>query len=589
MSTVQMFPPSNGSRNSVTVSGRTYTGFPNQSTPVAASDVPAMQANGWTTGAANVTTQAETWAAKLRRLGTAARAPGGNIFNIPRASQLIGAVPWTAGTAVVAAATATQNLTGANFGATQVNDGFGNVYECVVAGTTIASTPFAAPTHAVPTPFTVPETGGTVVWQYIGRQTAPQITFSASSLGYANALALTGLYPVDGTIPIRFGNGLPSQMFVPGQGYATFGVSASNGTNGPLGSAITTQGGLPGSYGNFQYPGYSIEFLFDGSKLEMDIWPNAFPLLIEIDGIPLNAPINMTGSAQFMVIDFTNVTNNKNWAVIENGRVNRRIKITSGQLNLWKQVAWEPTGNITYPYNADNFTLAIVGDSQSVRYANTYSGLDTYPVITQRLLGLPDAVCSGWPGTGFTANASITNNTYFGRAILGTNGSNGDLIIHNTYRPIDYIVVQGSTNDNNDSTGAQNGGQAPAAVQAAALTFFQAVRTYFPTTPIFVAGILVAGGRPASAAQIANENAVAAAVAQQAASGDELIFFFPISTAANNAAPFFIGTGNSGAPTGSGNSDWDTGPDGVHLNTRGHYVYANWLKDQILAAANQYP
>jgi len=218
MSTVQMFPPSNGSRNSVTVSGRTYTGFPNQSTPVAASDVPAMQANGWTTGAANVTTQAETWAAKLRRLGTAARAPGGNIFNIPRASQLIGAVPWTAGTAVVAAATATQNLTGANFGATQVNDGFGNVYECVVAGTTIASTPFAAPTHAVPTPFTVPETGGTVVWQYIGRQTAPQITFSASSLGYANALALTGLYPVDGTIPIRLGMGFHPKCLFLGKG-----------------------------------------------------------------------------------------------------------------------------------------------------------------------------------------------------------------------------------------------------------------------------------------------------------------------------------------------------------------------------------
>jgi lysophospholipase L1-like esterase len=583
---VQMFPPSNGSRNSVTVSGRTYTGFPNQSTPVAASDVPAMQANGWTTGAANVATQAETWAAKLRRLGTAARAPGGNIFDIPRASQLIGAVPWTAGTVVVATATATQNLTGANFGATQVNDGYGNVYECVFGGTTGATTPFTAPASNTARPFSVID-NTSVVWQYIGRQTAPQITFSSSTQGYANKVVLNGTYPVDGDIPIRFGNGLPTQLNVTGTNY-TFGISASDGTHDPLGTPLVVSGGNA-NYTNFQFPGYSIEFLFDGSKVELQIYPNAWPLLIEIDGIPLIAPINMTGGGAFMLIDFTNIQNNKNWSVIEGGRVSRRIKITSGQLNLWTQIAWEPTGNITYPYNADNFALAVVGDSQSVRYANTYSGLDTYPVIAQRLLGLPDAVCSGWPSTGFTASAGITNNTYLGRAILGTNGLNGDLIIHNAYRPINYIVVQGSTNDNNDSTGAQNGGQAPTAVQAAALTFFQAVRTYFPTIPIFVTGVLVAGGRPASAAQIANENAVAAAVAQRAASGDELIFFFPISTAANNAAPFFTGTGNEGAPTGSGNSDWDVGTDGVHLNTRGHYVYANWLKDQILAIANEYP
>src|SRR5208283_4621277 len=185
MSTVQMFPPSNGSRNSVTVSGRTYTGFPNQSTPVAASDVPAMQANGWTTSAANVATQAETWAAKLRRLGTAARAPGGNIFNIPRASQLIGAVPWATGTVVVAAATATQNLTGANFGATQVNDGYGNVYECVFGGTTGATTPFSAPASGTARLFSVTD-NTSVVWQYIGRQTAPLITLSSASQGYAN-------------------------------------------------------------------------------------------------------------------------------------------------------------------------------------------------------------------------------------------------------------------------------------------------------------------------------------------------------------------------------------------------------------------
>lgn len=265
MSTVQMFPPSNGSRNSVTVSGRTYTGFPNQSTPVAASDVSAMQANGWTTGAVNVVTQAETWAAKLLRLGTAARAPGGNIFNIPRASQLIGSNPWTASTAVTAAATASQNIGGAVFGASQVNDGHGNVYECVVAGTTGTTSPWASAysTSNLP-PFSIVD--GTAVWRYIGPQIAPLITLSPSTQGYANKLVMSGVHPIDGAIPVRFGNGLPTQLNVTGTNY-TYGVSASDGTHAPLGSSLVVSGGNF-NYTNFQYPGYSMEVLFDGSKIE---------------------------------------------------------------------------------------------------------------------------------------------------------------------------------------------------------------------------------------------------------------------------------------------------------------------------------
>lgn len=47
MTTSQMIPPGDGSRNSVSFDGRTYTSLPGTAIPVPGFDVPTLQANGW--------------------------------------------------------------------------------------------------------------------------------------------------------------------------------------------------------------------------------------------------------------------------------------------------------------------------------------------------------------------------------------------------------------------------------------------------------------------------------------------------------------------------------------------------------------
>lgn len=49
MKTQVMAPPDDGSRNSVIVSGRTYSSLPNVAIGVPVFDAPALAANGWTT------------------------------------------------------------------------------------------------------------------------------------------------------------------------------------------------------------------------------------------------------------------------------------------------------------------------------------------------------------------------------------------------------------------------------------------------------------------------------------------------------------------------------------------------------------
>ncbi len=47
MAIVQMVPPDDGSRNTLTFSGRTYTSTPRSPIPVQSFDVGAMETNGW--------------------------------------------------------------------------------------------------------------------------------------------------------------------------------------------------------------------------------------------------------------------------------------------------------------------------------------------------------------------------------------------------------------------------------------------------------------------------------------------------------------------------------------------------------------
>ncbi len=88
MATIQMIPPGDGSRNTISVSGRTYSALPQMSVTVPDFDVPVLAANGWQRLPTSAITggPVETIGAKLRRLRAAARC--NNPIESPRSSAL---------------------------------------------------------------------------------------------------------------------------------------------------------------------------------------------------------------------------------------------------------------------------------------------------------------------------------------------------------------------------------------------------------------------------------------------------------------------------------------------------------------------
>jgi hypothetical protein len=92
MTTVQMIPPGDGSRNMIAVSGRTYSALPQMSATVQSFDVPALTANGWQVVPPTPLSggPGESWASRLRRLALAAK-NNNPIDN----DKLNGSVAWT--------------------------------------------------------------------------------------------------------------------------------------------------------------------------------------------------------------------------------------------------------------------------------------------------------------------------------------------------------------------------------------------------------------------------------------------------------------------------------------------------------------
>lgn len=118
----------------------------------------------------------------------------------------------------------------------------------------------------------------------------------------------------------------------------------------------------------------------------------------------------------------------------------------------------------------------------------------------------------------------------------------------------DMVILQASLNDR-----LQNATD----VQAACAAFLPQVRTLLPNSVICVIGAFPGALTPAAVS--GTENAVKAAFASWA---DPNSFFVPISTVsiASTAAPWVDGTGKVGGTNGSGNSDFYTASDGVHLS-----------------------
>ena len=146
---------------------------------------------------------------------------------------------------------------------------------------------------------------------------------------------------------------------------------------------------------------------------------------------------------------------------------------------------------------------------------------------------------------------------------LGVGGSgfiagNGTTVLPYIQRIADLVALQP---DVVYIGGAQNDGGQGAAIQTAALAYYQAVRAALPSAMIIQAGTY--SGSTLAVLQATDAYLQAAVVA----SGDKNIYFLPTST---DTPTWNSGTGNLGAVANNGSNDIYIGPsDSVHPSQQG--------------------
>jgi lysophospholipase L1-like esterase len=452
----------------------------------------------------------ETLGTKLRRLEAGAR-----LVNPLIIASLAAVPPWRAN---------------ANFTAGQVvaNYTLGTPlnYLCTVGGQSGTGGPTGTGAG--------PITDGTVTWFFFGLTN--NISLSVSPLVTISSTVPSGLtlsYPIPASAAsFFFSGGVP--FLQNGREYSFPGVTEPSNSN-----ASTT-----GS--NY---GCGVTFYTDAPKFAIaQNNQNTIPWRIIVDG-------------QYISISGTVGSNSANPAynVVDFGGVRKARKITIESTMGWEfaGVACGPLDSVWAPDAADNIRAIIVGDSLAAGAGNTGDGpapiigRTDWPSQIGKYLGWSDPWNSSAGGTGYINNASTKEN-YIQR-VTDVTGNVPDL-----------VIVEGGANDTSSSA---------ANVQAAALAYFQAVRSSLASVPIIVLGIPNAGGP--NAATISTENAVAAAVTQFA---DANTYFIPVATAAN---PWLTGTGNVNSPAGNGNCDVYTGPDSTHPTQAGIDYFAYRISNAV--------
>lgn len=387
-------------------------------------------------------------------------------------------------------------------------------YICSVGGTSAAS---GGPTGTGAGPIT----DGGVTWFFFGftnNANAPTVPMVSVSGSLPNGLTLA--YPIPASAAnFFFSGGVP--FLKNGIEYSFPGVTEpSNSNASPTGS-------------NY---GLSVTFYTDAPKFAIaQSNENTIPWRIIVDGqyISISGTVG-SGAANptYNVVDFSGV------------RKSRKITFEATAAWQFAGVACGPNDTVWLPDASDNVRAIVVGDSLAagasmVNGPSPIIGRGDWPSQIGKYLGWNDPWNSSAGGTGYINNASTKDN-YIQR-VTDVTGNAPNI-----------VIVEGGANDT---------GSSAANVQAAALAYFQSVRSSLATVPIIVLGIPTPGGP--TAPSISTENAVSAAVTQFA---DALTFFIPVATAAN---PWLTGTGTVVAPSGTGNCDVYTGVDNVHPTQAG--------------------
>lgn len=463
-------------------------------------------------------------------------------------------LPWSTVQVMQGTTAARANATAYTKGFVCTNAAGTHMFVCQTAGTSAGAEPGAMTTALVTTaPYNMGAiVDNTVTWYWMGptRVTAAQAgapTISVGSLpaqvskAWLVAPTVAGTqansyFRITGGVGSITGQSNPNATFVIGEAQPT----------------VTAMLGTANGFGNYCN---AMDFVTDATVFGIDM--TGFGSLnigdqmnIEIDGRRFTdgTPMSLASAANgagYMIVDFraTGV------------RKNRRIRLSTFRVSAtnapsFTQIFTTPQDTIQAYTNPNRWSCAFVGDSLIVGSASgpVNPRLDRASVFAD-LVGCDTISNLGVGGTGFIATASGTQLNYIQRL--------SSLI---TLKP-NVVYIGGAFND---------GASGAAAITAAALAYYQAVRAALPNAMIIQAGTF--GGLLLSSST-GIDAALLAAVNQF---GDSNTFFIPVST---DSPPWLTGTNAiQGTPTGTGNSEIYIGPtDTVHPSA---YCISSYLAQQ---------
>ena len=304
---------------------------------------------------------------------------------------------------------------------------------------------------------------------------------------------------------------------------------------------------------------WRTEFIADALKVALQIIPSTVPWRFLVDDQYISfAGTVVTGSGNtFVVLDFTGVGD----------RAYRKITI-EGQGGVTMYGVNVGTTEALYQTEGGNILKAVfMGDSYTGGASANIGGNningDSFALIMADYLGIRNMYVSGSGATGWFANNS-------GQGLKLRDRMIPDLI---NVAP-DIAFVQGGMNDLITWT--------PDQVQGEVTAFLTQYQAALGSTPLFVFGVNPGTGGPSSLS-INMEEGIQDAVE---AFNFPTIQFIPVSTDPNGA--WISGTGNTGAPSGTGNADlYITGT--THPNDAGHQFMGKRAADVIMQAYSLLP
>jgi lysophospholipase L1-like esterase len=361
---------------------------------------------------------------------------------------------------------------------------------------------------------------------------------AAQSIGYKPVIS--GVTPAVSTSTVsRISAGAAQPVIVNGQIDTRYRFSR-------MSAAPAASTGLLSSYvtsGNNSDPAAPaivvVEFIVDGSQVELIEYANQGESLISVDGVALSsAPtVGPSGNAAYYrLLDFGGV------------RAQRSIRVEYGG-TYFGGINIGDSDTLYYPSKPQGTFAIVLGDELTVGY-DGYAAFTSFAFMLGDLLGW-----NAWPvgsvGSGYVAGAS--NHLAFADRVKT------DVI---PYAP-EIVVVQGGTND--------AGTEVPV-LSSAVSSLFSALQTGLPNAEIIAVGPF----SPVSESSTSPNLIEARNEVQLAAANAGITFVDLIG--------MITGTGNVSSPQATGNANYYIAAGGQYPTQNGHGYLARRIASELVAA-----